>query len=90
MLTGSGVDEAWATGAQLGEAVIELLRAGEPFTQEIFPRRTRSADGQAGWSGARLRQRTPATAFHGGPRGSSMLKGMIGMALAGLTGDGSP
>jgi electron-transferring-flavoprotein dehydrogenase len=34
MLTGSGVDEAWATGTQLGEAVIELLRAGKPFTQE--------------------------------------------------------
>ena len=28
MLTGSGVDEAWTTGAQLGEAVLELLRAG--------------------------------------------------------------
>ena len=34
MLTGSGVDEAWTTGVQLGEAVVELLRAGKPFTQE--------------------------------------------------------
>ena len=34
MLTGSGVDEAWTTGVQLGEAVLELLRAGRPFTQE--------------------------------------------------------
>src|ERR1035437_3694545 len=34
ILTGSGVDEAWATGTQLGEAVVELLRAGLPFTQE--------------------------------------------------------
>ena len=34
MLTGSGVDEAWTTGVQLGEAVLELLRAGKPFTQE--------------------------------------------------------
>ena len=34
MLTGSGVDEAWTTGVQLGEAVVELLRAGMPFTQE--------------------------------------------------------
>src|ERR1035438_6314678 len=34
MLTGSGVDEAWATGTQLGEAVLELLRANQPFTQE--------------------------------------------------------
>ena len=31
MLTGSGVDEAWTTGVQLGEAVVELLRAGKPF-----------------------------------------------------------
>ncbi len=29
MLTGSGVDEAWTTGVQLGEAVLELLRAGQ-------------------------------------------------------------
>ena len=29
MLIGSGVDEAWATGTQLGEAVVELLRAGQ-------------------------------------------------------------
>ena len=34
MLTGSGVDEAWTTGVQLAEAVIELLRAGLPFTQQ--------------------------------------------------------
>jgi len=34
MLTGSGVDEAWTTGVQLGEAVLELLRAGKPFTKE--------------------------------------------------------
>ena len=27
VLTGSGVDEAWTTGAQLAEAVIELLKA---------------------------------------------------------------
>ena len=34
MLTGSGVDEAWTTGTQLGEAVVELLRADKPFTEE--------------------------------------------------------
>ena len=34
MLTGSGVDEAWTTGVQLGEAVIDLLRVGRGFTQE--------------------------------------------------------
>lgn len=34
VLTNSGVDEAWATGTQLAEAVIELLKAGKPFTKE--------------------------------------------------------
>ena len=34
MLAGSGVDEAWTTGVQLGEAVIDLLHAGRSFTRE--------------------------------------------------------
>jgi electron-transferring-flavoprotein dehydrogenase len=86
MLTGSGVDEAWATGAQLGEAVIELLRAGEPFTQENLSK-TYEKRRRASWveRGA-LEAENARNGFHGGPRGSSMLKGMIGMALAGLTG----
>ena len=29
VLTGSGVDEAWTSGCQLGEAVIDILRPGE-------------------------------------------------------------
>ena len=42
MLTGSGVDEAWTTGTQLGEAVLELLRAGKPFTQRKSRRHLRN------------------------------------------------
>src|ERR1035438_2233660 len=34
VLTGSGVDEAWTSGVQLAEGVLELLRAGKPFTRE--------------------------------------------------------
>ena len=34
MLTGSGVDEAWATGTLLADAVVELLRADKPFMQQ--------------------------------------------------------
>ena len=34
VLAGSGVDEAWTTGVQLGEAVIDLLRARRSFTKE--------------------------------------------------------
>ena len=31
VLTGSGTDEAWTTGAQLAEGVIELLKENKPF-----------------------------------------------------------
>ena len=34
MLSGSGVDEAWMTGVQLAESVIELLREDKPFTKQ--------------------------------------------------------
>ena len=47
MLTGSGVDEAWTTGVQLGESVLELLRGGLPFTEEnlsnTYERRRRAS-----------------------------------------------
>ena len=33
VLTGSGVDEAWTTGSQLAEAVLELLRRGQAVHQ---------------------------------------------------------
>jgi electron-transferring-flavoprotein dehydrogenase len=81
MLTGSGVDEAWVTGTQLGEAVLELLRAGKPFTREnlaaTYEKRRRTS-----WveSGAREAENA-RNGFQVG-----IVKGMIGMALAGLTG----
>jgi electron-transferring-flavoprotein dehydrogenase len=81
MLTGSGVDEAWATGTQLGEAVVELLRAGKPFTQENLAA-TYEKRRRASWVERGARQAQGArNGFHGG-----MVRGMIGMALAGLTG----
>jgi electron-transferring-flavoprotein dehydrogenase len=81
MLTGSGVDEAWATGSQLGEAVIELLRAGKPFTQENLSA-TYEARRRASWVEQGAREAENArNGFYGG-----IVKGMIGMALAGLTG----
>ena len=81
MLTGSGVDEAWATGTQLGEAVIELLRAGKPFTRENLAA-TYEARRRASWVERGAQEaRNARNGFHGG-----MVKGMIGMALAGLTG----
>jgi electron-transferring-flavoprotein dehydrogenase len=81
MLTGSGVDEAWTTGTQLGEAVLTLLRAGLPFTQENLSR-TYEATRRASWVERGAREAEDArNGFHDG-----IVKGLIGMALAGLTG----
>ena len=81
MLTGSGVDEAWTTGVQLGEAVLELLRAGQPFTQENLAA-TYETRRRASWVERGAREAKNArNGFHRG-----FVRGMVGMALAGLTG----
>jgi len=81
MLTGSGVDEAWATGTQLGEAVIELLRAGRPFTRENLAN-TYEKRRRASWVERGAREAEKArNGFHGG-----VVRGLVGMALAGLSG----
>jgi electron-transferring-flavoprotein dehydrogenase len=80
MLTGSGVDEAWTTGTQLGEAVLELLRAGKPFTHESLAA-TYEARRRASWVERGAREAENArNGFHDG-----VVKGLIGMALAGYT-----
>jgi electron-transferring-flavoprotein dehydrogenase len=80
VLTGSGVDEAWATGTQLAEAVLELLKAKKPFTRqnldETYVKRRR-----ASWVEAE--GRVAEKSRDGFQRG--VATGMIGMALAGLT-----
>jgi electron-transferring-flavoprotein dehydrogenase len=80
MLTGSGVDEAWATGAMLGEAVVELLRAGKPFTRgnleaTYLRRRHASFVAREGKVAKHARH-----GFHSG-----LVRGLIGMALAGYS-----
>jgi electron-transferring-flavoprotein dehydrogenase len=80
VLTGSGVDEAWTTGIQLAEAVLELLKQGKSFTREnletTYVRRRR-----ASWveREARVAEKS-RDGFH---RGIGL--GMAGMALAGAT-----
>jgi electron-transferring-flavoprotein dehydrogenase len=81
MLTGSGVDEAWATGTQLGEAVVELLRAGKQFTQENLAATYETRRRQSWVERGSQKAQNARNGFQGG-----MVKGMIGMALAGLTG----
>ena len=68
VLTGSGVDEAWATGTQLAEAVLELLKAKKPFTkenlEETYVKRRRASWVEAG----RPRRREIARRFSEGRR----------------------
>jgi len=81
MLTGSGVDEGWTTGVQLAESVIELLRAGKAFTNQNL-RDTYVARRRDSWVETASREAEDArNGFHGG-----IVRGLIGMALAGLTG----
>ncbi len=81
MLTGSGVDEAWTTGTQLAESVIELLRAGKPFTRQNL-NDTYVARRRDSWVETAAREAEDArNGFHGG-----IVRGLVGMALSGLTG----
>ena len=80
VLTGSGVDEAWASGVQLGEAVLELLRERRPFTREnleaTYVRRRRASPGD--------RESVVAEASRDGFQ-KGVVTGLVGMALTGLT-----
>ena len=81
VLAGSGVDEAWSTGVQLGEAVLELLEDQRPFTREnlqsAYIRRRRGS-----WVDRESRVAANSrNGFHFG-----LLPGLFGMALAGFTG----
>ena len=80
VLTGSGVDEAWTTGTQLAEAVIELLQAKKPFTKDNLEA-TYVQRRRASW--IESEGRTAERARDGFHRG--LVTGMIGMALAGAT-----
>jgi electron-transferring-flavoprotein dehydrogenase len=80
VLTSSGVDEAFATGVQLAEGVVELLEAGKPFTKEnleaaYVARRRASVFEEESRVAERARD-----GFHRG-----VVTGLLGMALAGLT-----
>jgi electron-transferring-flavoprotein dehydrogenase len=81
VLTGSGVDEAWATGVQLADGVIELLQAGKPFSREnlhdAYVRRRRDSwVEQEASAGKKARD-----GFQHG-----VFTGLVGMGLTGLSG----
>ncbi|MGA3213660.1 MAG: hypothetical protein ABSD20_20335, partial [Terriglobales bacterium] len=81
VLTGSGVDEAWTTGVQLAEAVLELMHAGRPFTKNNLSV-TYASRRHASW--VEKEGRVAEKSRDGFQKG--VATGMIGMALAGLTG----
>ena len=80
VLAGSGVDEAWTTGVQLAEAVIQLLEQKRPFTREnlekAYVRRRR-----ASW--VDQESRVACDSRNGFPYG--MIPGLLGMAIAGFS-----
>ncbi len=81
VLTGSGVDEAWTTGIQLAEGVMEILKEGKPFNREnlekAYVERRRSS-----W--VEKEGKVAEKSRDGFQRG--VVTGLIGMGLAGLTG----
>jgi electron-transferring-flavoprotein dehydrogenase len=81
VLTGSGVDEAWTTGVLAAEGVLELLRVGQPFTQQNLER-AYLARRRVSWVEAE--GRVAERARDGFLRG--VVSGLVGMALAGVTG----
>ena len=80
VLTGSGVDEAWTTGTQLAESVLELLKSKKAFTRENLEA-TYIKRRRASWVEAEAR--VAEKSRDGFQKG--VVRGMIGMAFAGLT-----
>ncbi|HEY5174007.1 MAG TPA: 4Fe-4S binding protein, partial [Terriglobales bacterium] len=80
VLTGSGVDEAWTSGVQLAEGVLELLQAGKPFTRENLAQ-AYEARRRVSWleQEARIAEKSR----DGFQRG--VVTGLIGMAVTAFT-----
>jgi electron-transferring-flavoprotein dehydrogenase len=80
VLAGSGVDEAWTTGVQLAEAVIQLAEQKKPFTREnleqTYVKRRRKS-----W--VDVESKIAAESRNGFEYG--FVSGLIGMAMAGFT-----
>ncbi len=80
VLTSSGVDEAFTTGVQLAEGVVELLEAGKPLTKENLEAAYVSRR-RASWIEAE--GRIAEKARDGFQKG--VVSGLLGMALAGIS-----
>ena len=80
VLTGSGVDEAWTTGVQLAEGVLELFKNKRPFTKENLEATYVKRRRQSWLEAEAVIAEKSRDGFQKG-----ILRGMIGMALSGLT-----
>jgi len=80
VLTGSGVDEAWTSGVQLAEGVLELLQDDKPFTRENLAQ-AYEARRRASW--LEREARVAEKSRDGFQRG--VVTGLIGMAVTAFT-----
>jgi electron-transferring-flavoprotein dehydrogenase len=76
VLSGSGVDEAWATGSLLAEATLELLQKKLPFTREILTATYEKRRRESWLEKEAKTAEKSRDGFHHG-----VITGMIGMAL---------
>lgn len=80
MLISSGVDEAWATGTQLAESVIDLFKDGKSFTKENLEA-TYVKRRQGSW--VEKNGKAAKKARDGFQYG--FISGLMGMGLSGMT-----
>jgi electron-transferring-flavoprotein dehydrogenase len=80
VLTGSGVDEAWTSGVQLGEGVLELMKAAKPFTRENL-KAAYVARRRASW----LEEESIIAGKSRDGFGKGFIQGLLGMGIAGFT-----
>jgi len=80
VLAGSGVDEAWTTGVQLAEAVVQLMEQQRPFTRENLEE---AYVGRRRASWVDQESRVASESRNGFSYG--MIAGLLGMALAGFS-----
>jgi electron-transferring-flavoprotein dehydrogenase len=81
VLSGSGVDEAWTSGVQLAEGVLELLAAGREFTKENLEKAYVRRRRQSWLEDESLVAEKSRDGFRMG-----LFTGLLGMGLTGFTG----
>jgi electron-transferring-flavoprotein dehydrogenase len=81
ILSNSGVDEAWKSGTLLGEAVVRLLKSGQPFSRQNLEKTYVKARAKNWITTENLKAKGSRDGFQKG-----FIRGMIGMGIAGFSG----